>query len=50
MLIMRGLLHKEIADYLNISLRGVEYHIGKIYKKCRVANKYELIALFQDPE
>ncbi|MBN2738198.1 MAG: substrate-binding domain-containing protein [Spirochaetales bacterium] len=47
-LIIKGMLHKEIAAQLNISLRGVEYHIAKIYKKCGVANKYELIAKFQE--
>jgi DNA-binding NarL/FixJ family response regulator/anti-sigma regulatory factor (Ser/Thr protein kinase) len=46
-LLLRGLLHKEIAAQLNVSQRTVEYHISKIYKKCGVNNKYELITKFQ---
>jgi DNA-binding LacI/PurR family transcriptional regulator/signal transduction histidine kinase/DNA-binding NarL/FixJ family response regulator len=47
-LLLSGLLHKEIAAQLNISLRTVEYHISKIYKKCGVNNKYDLFTKFQD--
>jgi DNA-binding LacI/PurR family transcriptional regulator/signal transduction histidine kinase/DNA-binding NarL/FixJ family response regulator len=46
-LLLSGLLHKEIAAQLNISLRTVEYHISKIYKKCGVSNKYDLFTKFQ---
>jgi len=46
-LLMSGLMHKEIAARLNISLRGIEYHIVKIYKKCGVSNKYELFNKLQ---
>ncbi|MBN2738864.1 MAG: substrate-binding domain-containing protein [Spirochaetales bacterium] len=45
--LLTGLLHKQIAAQLNISLRTVEYNIAKIYKKCNVSNKYELFTLFQ---
>ena len=45
-LLLSGLIHKEIAARLNISLRAVEYHISKIFKKCGVSNKYDLFTKF----
>ncbi|MBN2442607.1 MAG: substrate-binding domain-containing protein [Spirochaetales bacterium] len=45
-LLMDGLLYKEIAAKLNISLRTVEYSISKIYKKCDVSNKSGLFTKF----
>ena len=42
-----GLVNKEIATKLNISTRAVEYHLSKIYKKCGVKNKYDLLEKFQ---
>jgi DNA-binding NarL/FixJ family response regulator len=42
-----GLLNKEIALCMNISQRAVEYHITKIYKKCGVNNKYDLLDKFR---
>lgn len=46
-LLIGGLLHKGIAFRLNISLRAVEYHITKIYKKCGVNSKYNLLEKFR---
>jgi DNA-binding LacI/PurR family transcriptional regulator/signal transduction histidine kinase/DNA-binding NarL/FixJ family response regulator len=42
-----GLVNKEIASCMNVSQRTVEYHITKIYKKCGVKNKYDLLNKFQ---
>ena len=45
-MLIKGLLHKEIASYIHLSLRGVEYRISKIYKKCGVKNKSNLLKKF----
>jgi len=42
-LLVKGLQHKEIASQLNISVKTVENHISKIYKKFNVENKVELM-------
>ncbi|MBN2735541.1 MAG: substrate-binding domain-containing protein [Spirochaetales bacterium] len=47
-LLLQGLLHKQIALELNISLRTVEYHVASIYKKMSVNTKYELISKLQE--
>ncbi|MBN2536317.1 MAG: response regulator, partial [Spirochaetales bacterium] len=47
-LLASGLLNKEIALCMNISQRAVEYHLTKIYKKCGVSNKYDLLDKIQD--
>ena len=46
-MMMNGLLHKEIASRMNLSTRSVDYHLSKIYKKCNVTNKYNLLKIFQ---
>lgn len=46
-MLLSGLVHKEIASRLNLSPRAVEYHITRIYKKCAVGNKYDLLSKFQ---
>jgi len=47
-MLVRGLMNKEIALCMNVSQRTVEYHITKIYKKCGVNNKYDLLNKFRD--
>lgn len=42
-LIADGLLNKEIADHLNISVRTVEFHRNAIYRKLGVNNAVELM-------
>jgi DNA-binding LacI/PurR family transcriptional regulator/signal transduction histidine kinase/DNA-binding NarL/FixJ family response regulator len=42
-----GLMNKEIAANMNVSLRSVEYHITKIYQKIGVTNKYDLLKKIQ---
>ena len=39
----RGLLYKEIADHLHISVGTVRQHIHKIYEKLHVQNRTEAI-------
>ncbi|MBN2444245.1 MAG: response regulator, partial [Spirochaetales bacterium] len=46
-LMLSGMIHKEIAFKLKISKRTVDYHLAKIYKKCGVINKYDLLNKFQ---
>jgi DNA-binding LacI/PurR family transcriptional regulator/signal transduction histidine kinase/DNA-binding NarL/FixJ family response regulator len=46
-MLTNGLVNKEIASLMNISQRAVEYHITKIYKKCSVNNKFDLMNRFQ---
>ncbi|MBN2439929.1 MAG: substrate-binding domain-containing protein [Spirochaetales bacterium] len=45
-MLMNGLVNKEIASCIHLSQRAVEYHISKIYKKCGVNSKYELLNKF----
>ncbi|MBN1697227.1 MAG: substrate-binding domain-containing protein [Spirochaetales bacterium] len=47
-MIMGGLVNKEIASCMHVSQRTVEYHITKIYKKCGVNNKYNLLKKFRE--
>ena len=42
-LIADGLLNKEIADHLNISVRTVEFHRNAIYRKLGINNAVELM-------
>ena len=46
-MLIKGLVHKEIASCMHLSQRAVEYHITKIYKKCGVNNKFTLLEIFQ---
>ncbi len=46
-LLLKGLVQKEIAAKLNISLRSVGYQLSKIFKKCGVSNKYDLFTKIQ---
>ncbi len=46
-MLMAGLVNKEIASFMSVSQRAVEYHITKIYKKCGVNNKFDLLNKFQ---
>ena len=46
-MLIKGLVHKEIASCMHLSKRAVEYHITKIYKKCDVKNKFDLLEKFQ---
>jgi len=47
-LLSRGLLYKEIADQLDISVHTVRQHIHKIYEKLHVQNRTEAINKIQD--
>jgi len=42
-LLAKGLLYKEIADQMNITVGTVKQHIHKIYDKLQVSNKTEAI-------
>ena len=42
-LLSKGLLYKEIADHLSISVSTVRQHIHKIYEKLHVQNRTEAI-------
>ncbi|KQT21927.1 LuxR family transcriptional regulator [Chryseobacterium sp. Leaf404] len=45
-LLSRGLLYKEIADKIFISIDTVKKHVGNIYRKLHVNNKVEAINKF----
>jgi DNA-binding NarL/FixJ family response regulator len=45
-LLSKGLLYKEIADQMNITIGTVKQHIHKIYEKLQVTNKTEAITKF----
>jgi two-component system, NarL family, response regulator LiaR len=47
-LIAKGLLYKEIADMLNISLDTVKKHTKNIYKKLDVRNRTEATNQYQN--
>lgn len=47
-LIADGLLNKEIADHLNISVRTVEYHRNAIYRKFGINNAVELMKYLKE--
>lgn len=46
-LLKLGLEHKQIADKLNISKNTVKTYITRIYKKCKVNNKIELLKILK---
>jgi DNA-binding NarL/FixJ family response regulator len=48
-LMKEGFLYKEIADELNISQHTVETYRKRIFKKCKINNKVELIGIFNQP-
>ena len=37
----RGLTNKEVGARLNLSVHGVKFHLGSIYRKLGVANRTE---------
>lgn len=43
--LLRGLRNKAIGHELCISDKTVKYHLTNIYKKAKVKNRHELIAL-----
>jgi hemoglobin len=43
-LIMRGMVHKEIAAELGLSVRTVKYHASKLYRKYGVDSRGKLVA------
>jgi CheY-like chemotaxis protein/DNA-binding CsgD family transcriptional regulator len=45
-MIVGRMVNKEIASSLHISQRAVEYDISKIFRKCGVRNKRELLDIF----
>ncbi len=45
MLLVRGTTYKQISEELFIALPTVKTHVTNIYRKCKVKNKVELIAL-----
>ncbi len=47
-LLSKGMLYKEIADQLGITIGTVKQHIHKIYDKLQVSNKTEAINKFND--
>lgn len=46
LLIPHGKTNKEICKTLAISEKTVKFHIGNIYKKCKIKCRKELIELF----
>jgi DNA-binding NarL/FixJ family response regulator len=44
-LILRGMVHKEIAAELGISLRTVKHHACTLYKKYGVNSRGKLVAV-----
>ncbi len=42
-LLCKGLLTKEVAEQLNISIRTVETHKNHIYRKLGISNTVELL-------
>ncbi|MBN1409851.1 MAG: response regulator [Spirochaetales bacterium] len=45
-LLIQGLKYQEVSDNLSISINTLRPYIRKIYEKCNVQNKVELINLF----
>nr|HMU06056.1 LuxR C-terminal-related transcriptional regulator [Saprospiraceae bacterium] len=43
LLLAKGMLYKEIGEYLSITTGTVKQHIHKIYEKLQVTNKTEAI-------
>ncbi len=46
-LLLNGYINKEIAFRLHLSLRAVEYHITKIFKKAGVTKRFDLVSKFK---
>ena len=47
LLLFKGKQYKDIADQLYVSTNTVRTHVRKIYEKCKVNNKLELMNLFK---
>lgn len=41
-LLVKGLLYKQIAMSLDISIKTVEFHVSKVYKKLEVSDRFDL--------
>jgi DNA-binding CsgD family transcriptional regulator len=48
-LLLSGLAYREIADRLCVSLATVKTHVNRVYQKCGVGNKIELLRLLSAP-
>ena len=46
-LLKYGLLRKEISDRLSISINTLNTQIRRLFEKCRVNNKTELLNIFE---
>ena len=46
----RGLLYKEIADILGLSLNTVKNHLKKIFRKLKVQNRTEATVIYLKSE
>lgn len=42
----RGLTNRQIADDLEVSVKGVEWHLSRVYRKLGIANRDALVELF----
>lgn len=47
-LLLQGLTNNEIADKLNIVEKTVRFHLGNMYRKFGVKDRFEYVALFVD--
>ena len=45
--ILQGLEYKEIADNLGVSINTIRTQVKRIYAKCSISNKFELMSIFK---
>ena len=41
-----GLTNRETADRLGVSVHAVKFHLAAIYRKLKVANRTQAVAIF----
>lgn len=44
----RGMTNEQIADKLCLSLKGVDYHVGKLYRALGVNNRADAIKRYRE--
>ncbi|SFC13058.1 regulatory protein, luxR family [Nocardioides terrae] len=44
----RGLTNRQIAEQLTVTIKGVEWHLSRVYRKLAISSREELVPLLDD--